>query len=125
MSKFAENIREMRLKLHLTQKEMAQKIGISQGNLRGLEAGKFEPASTVLMKFAAFFNVEMENLMGDVTVNIIDDTRDLTSEEAVLLDKFNRLTPHNRKEILAIINLKLDIQDGFPPWYVSPEDKES
>lgn len=121
MSKFAENIREMRRKLQLTQKEMAQKIGISQGNLSGLEAGKFEPSSTVLMKFAAFFNVEMENLMGDVI--IVDDIPDLKSEEAELLDKFNRLTPQNKNEILAIINLKLDIQSGFPPWYVSTNDK--
>lgn len=110
MSQFGENVKEMRRKLHLTQKEMAEKIGISQGNLSGLESGKFEPSSTVLMKFAHFFNVEMEKLMGGVV--ILDSIySDCTEDELLLLHKFNQLTPQNQQEIMAIINLKLDIQE--------------
>ena len=50
--------RAKRLLLNLPQKEVAARMGVSQGQLADMEAGRFRPRVITLMRWA--FAVEME-----------------------------------------------------------------
>ncbi|MCL2696464.1 MAG: helix-turn-helix transcriptional regulator [Oscillospiraceae bacterium] len=48
----------------LTQKNMAETIGVSTGNISDWKSGKAKPSITVIPKIADFFNVSIDYLYG-------------------------------------------------------------
>lgn len=65
MKKRKNLIRE-RNKLNLTQKELAEEIGISEVMLRKLEAGDRNPSPDTAKKFAIFYKKELDYLFPDI-----------------------------------------------------------
>lgn len=59
----AKILHEGRLVAGYTQKEMGQKMGISQSALSKMEAGKLEPSAIQWMRFARFTKTKVEALM--------------------------------------------------------------
>lgn len=55
-----------RNKLNLTQKEVAEKIGISEVMVRKLEAGNRNPSSETAKKIAIFYEKELDYLFPDI-----------------------------------------------------------
>ena len=62
---FPERLKELRLRKGLTQKEIAEVVGIKQPNYQQWESGKRKPSSETLEKFANFFGVTMDYLSGN------------------------------------------------------------
>jgi transcriptional regulator with XRE-family HTH domain len=59
-----ENIKLERKKLKLTQKQLAEKLGVSDSTLSYWERGDFEPDSVSLLKLANYFGVTVDYLLG-------------------------------------------------------------
>lgn len=80
-----ENIKKARLKAGLTQKEVAEKMGIQQPNYGQWERGIRKPKLETLEKLAEIFNTTADALKGrdDGLEDIIDTLRkyDLTEED--------------------------------------------
>ena len=49
----------------VTQKALADAIGVSQGNISDWKSGRSSPSSDVLAKIAQFFNVPMDYILGN------------------------------------------------------------
>lgn len=65
MTSLADRLKEMRTKRGLTQREVAERIGIGVSTLGMYEAGKREPDLDTLRKLARFFGVTVDYLMGN------------------------------------------------------------
>lgn len=64
MKIFQKRIKEMRMLCHLTQREMAEKLGISQPSYIRYENGSSEPTLENLVKIAEIFDVSTDFLLG-------------------------------------------------------------
>ena len=62
--KTGEILKSLRLESNLTQKELAEKLGIGQSTIVGYERGDRETIATNLIKYANFFNVSTDYLLG-------------------------------------------------------------
>lgn len=61
---FKENIKKLRKSRGLTQKEIAEELGITQPTYQQWESGKRSPTGETLEKLADFFNVSTDFLLG-------------------------------------------------------------
>lgn len=62
---FKDRLKELRKSLNLTQKELAEKIGLSAITIRSYESGRRAPNSEALVKLEEFFNVSGTYLRGE------------------------------------------------------------
>ena len=67
---FPKKLKELRLKANLTQKEIAEKLNISQPAYQQWESGRRKPTLTTLEMFSDFFGVSIEELLSDGIVRI-------------------------------------------------------
>ncbi|MBQ2911371.1 MAG: helix-turn-helix transcriptional regulator [Clostridia bacterium] len=56
------NVKEMREKLGLTQKELGEKVGVSRQAINAIETGKFDPSVWLAYDLARFFNLSIEEV---------------------------------------------------------------
>ena len=64
MQIFCERLKELRGLYHYTQRQMAEKIGISQPSYIRYENGTSEPTLETLAKIANIFDVSADYLIG-------------------------------------------------------------
>lgn len=64
MKIFGKRLREFRKEKKLTQKELAEQIGIKQNSYSDWETGKNEPSLENLVKLADLFEVPLDWLFG-------------------------------------------------------------
>ena len=72
-------IRELRKRKGLTQIELAQRLGISQGTVSYWERGDFEPDFDTLKWLAVFFGVTADYILGSETPDPWDGGEPLKS----------------------------------------------
>ena len=87
-------IKEMRLWEGLTQKQLADKIGLTAHNVGDWERGKAEPSISDLIKLACAFDCSVDALIGrtDYGDNVPESVK-LNKDEIKLLKAFRELTP--------------------------------
>lgn len=61
---FYERLRELRTKNGLTQKQAAEKPGVSEHQYQHLESGDFYPQYETFLKLADYFEVSLDYLAG-------------------------------------------------------------
>lgn len=64
MSVFAEQLKTLRRIKGLTQKELAEKVGVKQNSYSDWENGKSEPNIEMLVRLAECFDVSIDFLIG-------------------------------------------------------------
>lgn len=62
---FSERLKELRKQAHLTQVQIAEKLGIGQSSYADWERGKKKPTQENLVKIAQVFNVSIDYLIGN------------------------------------------------------------
>ena len=62
---FSERLKELRKQAHLTQVELASKLGIVQSSYADWERGKKKPTQDNLVKIAQILNVTVDYLVGN------------------------------------------------------------
>lgn len=88
-----DNIKKARLDAGLTQKEVAEKLGVAQAQYARWENGGRNPKDETVEKLAEIFNTSFETLKG----------RDDGLEEIVSLLREYELTEKEKKEIISIL----------------------
>lgn len=78
MAEFKDMIHYLRKREHLTQKELADKVGVSPGTIAMYELGKRMPTVEVEEALADYFNVSLDVLRG----------RDNPNEYAITADEY-------------------------------------
>ncbi|WP_279081775.1 helix-turn-helix transcriptional regulator [Lactobacillus apis] len=55
-------VKENRKKLHLTQRELAAKVGVTERTIISVENGKYKPSLVLAYKLAQVFKTDIETL---------------------------------------------------------------
>lgn len=64
MFDFGERLRSVRKENHLTQKQLAEQIGVTERNLRHYELGTMKPGLDVILSILDNINVDANYLLG-------------------------------------------------------------
>lgn len=64
MGNFKDMLKYLRMREHLSQSELAEKLGVSKSTVSMYEVGRREPDFETLEAIADFFNVDMNFLLG-------------------------------------------------------------
>ena len=78
-----DKLKELRMINHLSQKEVATKLGISPSIVSGYETGERTPSTEVLLAISYLYKCSTDNLLGKVSdkPSIILDVDGLNSDE--------------------------------------------
>lgn len=101
-----ERLRILREERGISQQKLAVVIGTTQQNIHRYENGHNEPDIATLMQLADFFQTSIDYLVGntDIRRKIEAVTSfDLNTEEAQLVEKYRKLRPTARQNILSMI----------------------
>jgi len=60
--RIANQIKEHRLQLGLTQEELAEKAGVSRQSINSIERGRYTPSLPLALRFARVFNCSTDEL---------------------------------------------------------------
>jgi len=60
--RLANRIKEARAELHLTQAELAERVGVTRKTVNTVENGVFTPSTLLALKLAQALNVPVEQL---------------------------------------------------------------
>lgn len=122
-------IKEARKKANLTQKELAEKLGIKVSTLSGYEIGAHDPKSNTLTEIARICNTTTDFLLGrdwpdpqketPADVGGLDGReerfvwlyRQLGDDGVRIIEYYLSLSPSNRRLMLAIVQAILQEQD--------------
>ena len=61
----AQNIKQMRKEMGLTQKELAERVGVTQQCISDWENGKIEPTISYVAKMSKIFETTIDSLVFD------------------------------------------------------------
>jgi len=90
MSILGERLKKLRKENNLTQEQLAEKLGLVRGTYANYENGSREPELELIQKFANFYNVSVQYLMGqdeeEDLIELINIYKSLNTKEA--RDKF-------------------------------------
>lgn len=96
---FSERLKELRKQAHLTQVELAGKLGIVQSSYADWERGRKKPTQDNLVKIAQILNVSVDYLVGnsdeentnkeleDIELLFRMNSKGLTDEEKAIFKK--------------------------------------
>ena len=90
---FSERLKELRKQAHLTQVELASKLGIVQSSYADWERGKKKPTQENLVKIAQILNVSVDYLVG----NSEERTDELDNIELLFRMNSKGLTDEEKK----------------------------
>lgn len=91
-------IKDLRTDKDMTQKELAEKIGVTRASISDYEVEKTEPPKDIWIKLSKIFNVSIDYLMGTSNnPNHENFTEGLTEEEIKELQHYKELLQIKRK----------------------------
>lgn len=108
--KISEILKTLRQEDGLTQNQLAKNIGIGQSTIVGYERGDREPTASNLIKYANYFNVSMDYLVGRT-----DELGAIITSPAAksLSDRENRVLALFRKMSFAEQNRYIGFGEGL------------
>ncbi|MBR6613142.1 MAG: helix-turn-helix transcriptional regulator [Clostridia bacterium] len=78
MTILGNRLKELRIEHKLQQTELADKFGISQSAVTSYERGVREPNCDLLVKFADYYDVSLDYLLGRTDKRINRDSKELS-----------------------------------------------
>lgn len=108
---FAEKLKLLRKANNLTQAEFADSIGISRGNLSGLELGKVEPTQVLINCVSLMYNID-KNWLTDESNNDLSALNGSTNMLSLITEKYEQLDDKYKKFVENQINELLSMQEN-------------
>lgn len=106
----SKNIKLLREKYRLSQKELATIAGVSDKAVSTWERGLKEPRMGAIQKIADHFGIKKSNLIEDGGIQSITlaskSSIEFTQDEVEIIKKYRRLTPEGKKTVLTILDLQ-------------------
>lgn len=110
---FGKRLKKLRKEAGITQKELADEIGVNRATIAGYETKGKEPSYDTLIKIARALNCSLDVLLGYQSKEDPSDTKikdlykKLSQREdlQLLLKETESLNPDSVKRIVKIINL--------------------
>ena len=95
---FGKNIKELRKERGLTQKQLADVIGVTQGAIYFWEKEINEPTVGYILKLAEFFQVSVDDLLSYAPISATNSTK-----SAKMVALFNSLSPKKQDLVITMI----------------------
>lgn len=95
MVDYGSNLKELRLKYKMTQKELADKIGVTKSVVSYYELQERSPSPEILIKLSGIFHVTTDYLLGIEHKHTID-VSNLSSEEIAVVEQMVNLLEHKK-----------------------------
>ena len=112
MPNFTERLKELRIKNNMTQKNLAEKLNVTQTAINYWENGKREPSLEVLIKLAEFFQVSVDYLINSKTEKDHFNELNINSNIEIQSEKFGfkaiSVTEENIKKYPEYFNIVFD-----------------
>lgn len=110
MESIGTRIRKRRIKLGLTQKELADKLGYKNKSTIGkIENGQNDITQTRIIDFARVLETDVSYIMGfDSKTNEKKNIINTAKEDAELLKKYHQLPDDRKKIVMDLINSLLN-----------------
>lgn len=102
-----ENLKVLREAAAISQKQLAEAIGVSQQSINKYENHNIEPDIGTLIRISEYFNTSVDYLIGNTTVRRkIENVTpyELSKEESCLVDDFRKLSKQQKRCIRTIID---------------------
>ncbi len=104
-----QKIKKLRNKKGLLQKELADKLNLSQQTISLYESEKREPDYATLKKIADFFDVSTDYLLGRASAKEFSNEKIKVSEKSNkydnILEEIHSLSPESQEELKKLIEL--------------------
>ena len=81
MMELGKRVKALRLQNHLTQEQLAQKLGLTKSVISAYETGSRQPSYDVLIRLSRIFKVSTDYLLNVASQNQMIDLSGLTLEE--------------------------------------------
>ncbi len=102
---------ELREEKGVSQKELAEAIGVSQSTIAKIEVGRNEATASTIRKLAKYFNISTDYLLeleDDFGVMLLPVQDSLSTQEREIIERFRALPSGSKKLVLKM----LDIDDS-------------
>ncbi len=99
-----KNLKRLREKSAVTQKQLAEAIGVSQQSINKYENHKIEPDIETMIRICEFFHTSLDYLVGYAEECSPSSGWELRDEEARLLEGYRTLSPRKKKSVQEIID---------------------
>ena len=97
-------MKELRIERGLQQAEVAEVFGLSQSAITSYETGAREPKCDMLIKFADFYNVSLDYMLGRTNKRNNEESKDLVeliNNTAITFNDYE-LSETNKRRLLDI-----------------------
>lgn len=101
-----KNLKKLRTESGISQRELAENIGVSQQSINKYENHNIEPDIETLIRMADFFDTSVDYLVGHSRIRRRIEpvsTYDLNKDESAVMDGFRQLNRKQRKAISQLI----------------------
>lgn len=99
MSDFASMLKYLREREHLSQRELATRLGMSPSAIGMYESGKRQPRFEDEECIADFFNVDINTLRG----RVIMEEPQYTAEERHIIELYSNVPPEIQKAVETLL----------------------
>jgi transcriptional regulator with XRE-family HTH domain len=98
---FGKRLSQLRKEKGLTQEELAKALNMTRSSLSLYEIGKRDPDTDTLRKFADYFNVSVDYLLGQTDIrNPADEITDAVEDDPELAEFWNELKDREDLKLL-------------------------
>ena len=100
---------ELRVERGVSQKELAEAIGVSQSTIAKIEVGRNEATASTIRKLAGYFNISTDYLLefeDDFGVRVDDKEKKpdtLSAEERRLLEGYREINAAGKKLVMQTV----------------------
>lgn len=106
-----KNLKKLRENAGISQKQLADSIGVSQQSINKYENHKIEPDIDTMVKIADYFETSVDYLIGHSAIRRkIEITKgyELNADECSLILRYRKLSPKKRDSISSVIDCYLE-----------------
>ena len=102
-----KNLKKLREETGITQKQLAELIGVSQQAINKYENHNIEPDIQTMIRIADVFSTSVDYLVDHTTIRRrIEETQkyELNSDEGTLIDLYRKLSPKQKHCVTTVVN---------------------
>lgn len=101
------NLKMLREEAHISQKSLADAIGVSQQSINKYENHNIEPDIETLIRISDYFNTSIDYLVGHTDIRRkveVVSAYELNDRESKMLDGYRRLNSRQKQSIDMVID---------------------
>lgn len=103
---FSEILKQIRIKKGFSQKEIAERLGVSQPSYAQYENGKRKPKIETLKRIASALNVSLEEFMTDSELSLFESMANLYLQSGFGVEELESLEEHTPQEKYLMIKFR-------------------